>query len=78
MKAESIKEQLNEIMKRYRLQISSCKYKYNLIRKAITAGFFMNAAKENQKKGSKVLWMANLYPPKFKLIQQTSRVSCLS
>lgn len=55
MKAESIKEQFNEIMKRYRLQISSCKYKYNLIRKAITAGFFMNAAKREPKEGFKSL-----------------------
>lgn len=54
-RAHDIRKQLLGIMDRYRLRIQSCGRKYELIQKAVTSGFFMNAAKKDPQEGFKTL-----------------------
>ena len=44
-KAVEIKEQLKNILERYKLKIVSCKGSYSHVRKAITAGYFSHVAR---------------------------------
>jgi len=54
-RAQDIRKQLVAIMDRYRLPIVSCGKNWNLIRKAITSGYFMHAAKRDPKEGYRTL-----------------------
>lgn len=54
-KAQDVRKQLLGIMDRYRMDISSCGRDYDKIRKSITSGFFMHAAKRDPQEGYKTL-----------------------
>uniref|UniRef100_A0A7S3PIF3 RNA helicase n=1 Tax=Aplanochytrium stocchinoi TaxID=215587 RepID=A0A7S3PIF3_9STRA len=54
-RAQDIRKQLLGICDRYRLRVDSCGRNYDLIRKSITAGFFMHAAKKDPTEGYKTL-----------------------
>jgi ATP-dependent RNA helicase DHX8/PRP22 len=54
-RAQDVRKQLVTIMDRYRLLLLSCGKNYQLICKAITAGFFTNAAKRDPQEGYKTL-----------------------
>ena len=54
-RAQDVRKQLVTIMDRYRLLLISARKNYKLICKAITAGFFTNAAKKDPQEGYKTL-----------------------
>ncbi|KAJ7279426.1 ATP-dependent RNA helicase [Mycena rebaudengoi] len=54
-RAQGIRTQLLGIMNRYELEIRSAGRDYNIVRKAVCAGFFRNAAKKNPEGGYKTL-----------------------
>lgn len=54
-RAQDVRKQLLAMMDRYKLDIISCNKNYNLIRKAIVAGFFANAAKKDPQEGYKTI-----------------------
>ena len=54
-KAQDVRKQLLAIMDRYKLEISSCGKNYVKVRKAITSGFFMHAAKKDPQEGYKTM-----------------------
>jgi ATP-dependent RNA helicase DHX8/PRP22 len=54
-RAQDVRKQLVTIMDRYRLLLLSAGKNYKLICKAITAGFFTNAAKKDPQEGFKTL-----------------------
>lgn len=54
-RAQDVRKQLVAIMERYKLPILSCGKNWNLVRKAITSGYFMNAAKKDPQEGYKTL-----------------------
>jgi ATP-dependent RNA helicase DHX8/PRP22 len=54
-RAQDVRKQLLAMMDRYKLDIVSCGKNYNLIRKAIVAGFFSNAAKKDPQEGYKTI-----------------------
>lgn len=54
-RAQDVRKQLVTIMDRYRLLLLSAGKNYKLICKAITAGFFTNAAKKDPQEGYKTL-----------------------
>eukprot|EP00954_Amorphochlora_amoebiformis_P005353 422420-Amorphochlora_amoeboformis.AAC.1 len=54
-RAQDVRKQLTQLMDRYRLPIDSCGKNWNRLRKAITSGYFMNAAKKDPQEGYKTL-----------------------
>jgi ATP-dependent RNA helicase DHX8/PRP22 len=54
-KAADVRKQLVGIMERHRLPVVSCGQNYNLVRKAVVSGYFMNVAKRDPKEGYKTL-----------------------
>jgi ATP-dependent RNA helicase DHX8/PRP22 len=54
-RAQDVRKQLLGIMDRYRNDIISCGTNYNLVRKAIAAGYFRHAAKKDPQEGYKTL-----------------------
>ena len=54
-RAQDVRKQLVAIMDRYRLDLVSAGKNYKLIQKAITAGFFTNAAKKDPQEGYRTL-----------------------
>ncbi len=54
-RAQDVRKQLVTIMDRYRLLLISARKNYKLICKAITAGFFTNAAKKDPQEGYRTL-----------------------
>ena len=54
-RAQDVRKQLLAMMDRYKLDIISCNKNYNLVRKAIVAGFFANAAKKDPQEGYKTI-----------------------
>lgn len=54
-RAQDVRKQLLGIMDRYRNDIISCGGNYNLVRKAIAAGYFRHAAKKDPQEGYKTL-----------------------
>lgn len=54
-RAQDVRKQLVTIMDRYRLDLISAGKNYKIICKAITAGFFMNAAKKDPQEGYRTL-----------------------
>lgn len=54
-RAQDVRKQLVTIMDRYKLDLVSAGKNYKLICKAITAGFFMNAAKKDPQEGYRTL-----------------------
>lgn len=54
-RAQDVRKQLLAMMDRYKLDIISCNKNYTLIRKAIVAGFFQNAAKKDPQEGYKTI-----------------------
>jgi len=54
-RAQDVRKQLVTIMDRYRLDLISAGKNYKLIQKAITAGFFTNAAKKDPQEGYRTL-----------------------
>jgi len=54
-RAQDVRKQLVTIMDRYRLLLVSSGKNYKIICKAITAGFFMNAAKKDPQEGYRTL-----------------------
>eukprot|EP00727_Mastigamoeba_balamuthi_P000424 m51a1_g10379 putative probable pre-mrna-splicing factor atp-dependent rna helicase-like (1156) ;mRNA; f:25269-30444 len=54
-RAQDVRKQLLTIMDRYRLEVASCGRNYNLVRKAITSGFFSHAAKKEPQEGYKTV-----------------------
>jgi len=54
-RAQDVRKQLITIMDRYKLNIYSAKENYKVICKAITAGFFVHAAKKDPQEGFRTL-----------------------
>lgn len=54
-RAQDIRKQLLGIMDRYRQKITSCGHDYDLVRRAICAGYFKHAAKKDHQEGYKTL-----------------------
>eukprot|EP01138_Halocafeteria_seosinensis_P016291 gb/GECG01016621.1/.p1 GENE.gb/GECG01016621.1/~~gb/GECG01016621.1/.p1 ORF type:complete len:1218 (+),score=196.26 gb/GECG01016621.1/:1-3654(+) len=54
-RADDVRKQLLSIMDRYKLDVTTCKKNYQLVQKAITAGFFTHAAKKDPQEGYKTL-----------------------
>jgi len=54
-RAQDVRKQLVTIMDRYKLDLISAGKNYKIICKAITAGFFMNAAKKDPQEGYRTL-----------------------
>lgn len=54
-RAQDVRKQLLGIMERYKHEVISAGKDYNKVRKAITSGFFRNAAKKDPQEGYKVL-----------------------
>mmetsp|Transcript_29398 Transcript_29398/g.49813 ORF Transcript_29398/g.49813 Transcript_29398/m.49813 type:complete len:1136 (+) Transcript_29398:78-3485(+) len=54
-RAQDVRKQLVQLMDRYRLPIESCGKNWNRLRKAITSGYFMNAAKKDPQEGYKTI-----------------------
>jgi ATP-dependent RNA helicase DHX8/PRP22 len=54
-RAQDVRKQLLGIMDRYKLDIVSCGKNYNRVRRAITSGYFRNAAKKDPQEGYKTL-----------------------
>ena len=54
-RAQDVRNQINTIMDRYRIPLKSCGRKFDLVRKAITAGFFMNASRKDPSEGYKTV-----------------------
>jgi ATP-dependent RNA helicase DHX8/PRP22 len=54
-RAQDVRKQLLAMMDRYKLDIVSCGKNYTLVRKAIVAGFFTNAAKKDPQEGYKTI-----------------------
>jgi ATP-dependent RNA helicase DHX8/PRP22 len=54
-RAQDVRRQLLGIMERYHLPLTSAHTNYDLIRKAITAGFFSHAARKDPKEGYRTL-----------------------
>ena len=54
-RAQDIKKQLQGIMERYKQSVASCGSDYDLVRKAICAGYFRHAAKKDVTEGYKTL-----------------------
>lgn len=46
-KAQDVRKQLLAIMDRYHLELTTCGKNFTKVRRAITSGFFMNAAKKD-------------------------------
>jgi ATP-dependent RNA helicase DHX8/PRP22 len=55
LRAQDVRKQLVTIMDRYRLLLVSAGKNYKIVCKAITAGFFMNAAKKDPQEGYRTL-----------------------
>lgn len=55
LRAQDVRKQLVTIMDRYRLDLLSAGKNYKIVCKAITAGFFMNAAKKDPQEGYRTL-----------------------
>ena len=55
LRAQDVRKQLVTIMDRYRLDLLSSGKNYKIVCKAITAGFFMNAAKKDPQEGYRTL-----------------------
>uniref|UniRef100_A0A7S3ZC24 RNA helicase n=1 Tax=Lotharella globosa TaxID=91324 RepID=A0A7S3ZC24_9EUKA len=54
-RAQDVRKQLTQLMDRYRLPVESCGKHWNRLRKAITSGYFMNAAKKDPQEGYKTI-----------------------
>ena len=54
-RAQDVRKQLAGIMERYHIDIVSCGGDFNIVRKAIAAGYFRNAAKKDPQEGYKTL-----------------------
>jgi ATP-dependent RNA helicase DHX8/PRP22 len=54
-RAQDVRKQLLAMMDRYKLDIVSCNKNYTLVRKAIVAGFFSNAARKDPQEGYKTI-----------------------
>jgi len=54
-RAQDVRKQLQSIMDRYKLPIDSAGKNWNRVRKAITSGFFFNAAKKDPQEGYRTL-----------------------
>jgi len=54
-RAQDVKKQLKNILERYKFRIQSCNNDFPRIRKAITAGFFANAARKDPQEGFQTL-----------------------
>jgi ATP-dependent RNA helicase DHX8/PRP22 len=54
-RAQDIRKQMQGIMERYKQTIKSCGREYDLVRKAICAGYFKNAAKKDHQEGYRTL-----------------------
>ena len=54
-RAQDVRKQLLAIMDRYKLEISTCGKNFTKVRKAITSGFFMHAAKKDPQEGYKTM-----------------------
>ena len=54
-KAQDVRKQLLAIMDRYKLELNSCGKNFTKVRKAITSGFFMHAAKKDPQEGYKTM-----------------------
>jgi ATP-dependent RNA helicase DHX8/PRP22 len=54
-RAQDVRKQLLQIMDRYKLDVVSCGKDYTRIRKAITSGYFANAARKDPQEGYKTL-----------------------
>jgi ATP-dependent RNA helicase DHX8/PRP22 len=54
-RAQDVRKQMVGIMDRYHQDIVSCKKQYNMVRKAICAGFFSHAAKKDPQEGYKTI-----------------------
>ena len=54
-RAQDIKKQLQGIMERYKQKVTSCGNDYDLVRKAICAGYFRNTVKKDATEGYKTL-----------------------
>ena len=54
-RAQDVRKQLTQLMDRYRLPVESCGKAFGRLRKAITSGYFMNAAKKDPQEGYKTL-----------------------
>jgi len=54
-RAQDVRKQLLAIMDRYKLELHSCGKNYTKVRKAITSGFFMHAAKKDPQEGYKTM-----------------------
>jgi len=54
-RARDVRNQLEKIMQRYKLSITSCGSNTNMVRQALCAGFFRNAARKDPHEGYKTL-----------------------
>jgi ATP-dependent RNA helicase DHX8/PRP22 len=54
-RAQDVRKQLVQILERYKFRLTVCNRDYARVRKAITAGFFVNAAKRNAQEGYKTI-----------------------
>lgn len=54
-RAQDIRNQILELLQRYKFPIQSCGSNGNLIRKTIVSGFFFHAAKKDSKGGYRTL-----------------------
>jgi len=54
-RAQDVRKQLLAIMDRYKLELNTCGRNFTKVRKAITSGFFMHAAKKDPQEGYKTM-----------------------
>jgi ATP-dependent RNA helicase DHX8/PRP22 len=54
-RAQDVRKQLLAIMDRYKLELNSCGRNFTKVRRAITSGFFMHAAKKDPQEGYKTM-----------------------
>eukprot|EP00823_Brevimastigomonas_motovehiculus_P002276 TRINITY_DN1421_c5_g1_i1.p1 TRINITY_DN1421_c5_g1~~TRINITY_DN1421_c5_g1_i1.p1 ORF type:complete len:1173 (+),score=369.55 TRINITY_DN1421_c5_g1_i1:57-3575(+) len=54
-RAADVRKQLQSIMDRYKLPVESCGKNWNRVRRAVTSGFFFNAAKKDPTEGYRTL-----------------------
>lgn len=54
-RSQDVRKQLLAIMDRYKLEVSTCGKNFTKVRKAITSGFFMHAAKKDPQEGYKTM-----------------------
>ena len=54
-RAQDVRKQLLAIMDRYKLELVSCGKNFTKVRRAITSGYFMHAAKKDPQEGYKTM-----------------------